>query len=169
MKRIPILLLVVGFLLLMAPSARGQSASQSDANDEDAVIGLWRTEPTDQGYAHVRIEREGDRYRGEIVSLSEPSFAAEEGPEWAGKPKVDRNHPDAAKRSRPIIGLEIVWGFAHKGPGRWDGGRIYDPENGKTYKAKMRLQSDGTLDVRGFIGFSLLGRTTEWQRISTDG
>ena len=133
------------------------------AQDADAVLGLWQTEPTDQGYAIIRITREQGSYQGEIVSLSEPLFAERAGLEWAGKEKVDRNNPDASKQGAPIVGLKIVWGFGFK-KGRWEGGRIYDPENGKTYKAKMTMNDDGSLAVRGFIGFSALGRTTTWQR-----
>lgn len=169
MRRTPIVTLLAVFLLALPTVTLGQQAQGVDLDPADALVGLWRTEPTDQGFAIVRITRDEDRYRGEIVSLSKPNFPPEEGPEWAGKPKVDRNNPDAAKQSRPIVGLEIVWGFAHKAPGRYEGGRIYDPENGKTYKAKMRLQPDGTLDVRGFVGFSLLGRTTQWQPVEDDG
>lgn len=156
-------LFVAPFALRAQTSAPVPTPAPPAGDPADAIVGVWRTEPTDQGYAHVRVTRDGDRYRGEIITLSKPLFAASEGPEWEGKPKVDRNNPVGGKQSRPIIGLTIVWDFKHKGPGRWEGGKIYDPENGKTYKAKIRLQDDGTLDVRGFIGFSLLGRTTRWQ------
>lgn len=134
------------------------------AQDEvaDALVGLWATERTENGIAHVRISRDGDRYHGEIVWLEEPDFPASEGPEWAGKPKVDRNNPDPKKQSQPIIGLRLAWGFQHADEGRWDGGRIYDPENGKTYKCRIRKTEDGRLEVRGFIGFALIGRTTVW-------
>lgn len=159
-------LLVVCLALLTAlPFAARLSA----AEPAEAILGLWQTQPTENGFAKVRIERADDRYRGVVVELSEPLFPASEGPEWVGKPKVDRNNPDASEQSRPIIGLAIVWDFEYKGENRWEGGRIYDPENGKTYKAKLHLAEDGSLDLRGFIGFSLLGRTTRWQRVEDGG
>ena len=83
-----------------------------------------------------------------------------------GKPKVDRQNPKEELRSRPIVGLRVVEGFEYSGGGEWKHGRIYDPESGKTYKCKMRLTDEGVLKVRGFIGFSLLGRTTEWTRVN---
>jgi uncharacterized protein (DUF2147 family) len=55
--------------------------------------------------------------------------------------------------------------FKYDGKGLWHKGRIYDPDNGKTYKAKMRLAEDDVLKVRGFIGFSMIGRTEEWTRV----
>ncbi len=82
-----------------------------------------------------------------------------------GKEKVDRENPDPALRSRPVIGLRIFEGFTYDGDGRWKNGTIYDPASGKTYSCKIRLQDDGSLKVRGFIGISLLGRTEIWTRV----
>jgi len=61
------------------------------------------------------------------------------------------------------LGLEILKNFKYKGTNEWTGGRIYDPKNGKTYSCNMRLEGD-TLKVRGYIGISVLGRTTVWTR-----
>ena len=47
---------------------------------------------------------------------------------------------------------------------QWTGGEIYDPKNGKTYSCKMKLSSDNHLEVRGYIGISMLGRTEHWER-----
>jgi len=62
--------------------------------------------------------------------------------------------------------LDIVWGFKYKGKNRWVKGKIYDPDNGKTYSCKMKLV-DNELKVRGFIGISLFGRTTVWTKKSS--
>jgi hypothetical protein len=56
------------------------------------------------------------------------------------------------------------FGFNSK---KWVDGRIYDPDNGKTYKCKMTLKEGGILHVRGYIGISALGRTTIWTRPET--
>src|SRR3546814_6005144 len=62
------------------------------------------------------------------------------------------------------MGMEILWGLK-KDDGQWDGGQILDPEKGKVYGAKLSLADDGQkLNVRGFVGFSLLGRTQTWIR-----
>jgi len=65
-----------------------------------------------------------------------------------------------------VIGLEILKNFVYKGDGVWHKGTIYDPDNGKTYKCKIRFGDDeSVLKVRGYIGFSMIGRTTEWRRV----
>ncbi len=132
------------------------------ASSPDAILGLWSTEPTDKGYAHVEINEQDGVYGGRIVWLSEPDFPP--GHERAGQPKLDLLNPDPAERGRPILGLPLLDGFEYAGDGRWRGGRVYDPENGKTYRCKIELNPDGRLKVRGFVGISLLGRTTVWQR-----
>jgi len=125
----------------------------------DRVVGLWLTEEKD---AHVRIERRDGRYFGRIVWLKEPDYPADDA--MAGRPKVDRENPIEAQRGTPIIGLPIVQGFRHE-DGEWRGGTIYDPNNGKTYKCRMWFDGE-TLRVRGYIGISLLGRSTSWTRVA---
>ena len=129
------------------------------AADPDAIVGLWRTDHTDHGYAHVEVSRRDDLYEGRVVWLSEPDFPA--GDPEAGRPKVDRLNPDPRRRGKPIIGLSLMTGFRYE-EGLWKGGRIYDPETGKTYKCTIRLGDDGTLRLRGYVGITLLGRTTVW-------
>lgn len=77
----------------------------------------------------------------------------------AGKPKVDIHNPDAKLRARDICGLTIMGGFTRNGDGGWQGGWIYDPSSGNTYKAKLHVGPEGRLHVRGYIGVPLLGRT----------
>jgi uncharacterized protein (DUF2147 family) len=69
-----------------------------------------------------------------------------------------------ALHGKPVVGMTIAWGLRRDGDG-WSGGRIVDPDNGKEYSVKFTPGKDGrTLEVRGYIGFSLLGRTQVWQR-----
>ena len=76
-------------------------------------------------------------------------------------------NPDEALRTRPVDGMEIVWGFDWDARDeRWESGRIYDPKNGKTYRCYIELREDGTLKVRGYIGFALIGRTEIWTRVT---
>ena len=71
------------------------------------------------------------------------------------------------RKDKPIIGMTILWGLKKDGD-TWSGGEILDPKNGKIYRCKMTLSKDGnSLDVRGFIGISLLGRTQTWLRAPT--
>jgi uncharacterized protein (DUF2147 family) len=128
-------------------------ALNSGAQEADAILGEWLTE---DDRALVEIYRCGDRYCGKIVSLKEPQNAD-------GTDKLDTKNPDPSKRTRKIIGLNLVWDFIYDKDNRWVRGKIYDPDNGKTYSCKITLNKD-KLDVRGYIGFSLLGRTTVWTR-----
>jgi uncharacterized protein (DUF2147 family) len=58
----------------------------------------------------------------------------------------------------------ILQGLKRDGDNRWSGGTIYKPNGGRTYKCYLELQPDGTLKVRGYIGFSLLGVSQTWTR-----
>lgn len=69
-------------------------------------------------------------------------------------------------KDKPIEGMTIMWGLMPDGENSWSGGEILDPSNGKTYKLKATLSADGqTLELRGYIGVSLIGRTQTWQKI----
>lgn len=92
---------------------------------------------------------------GRIVWLKQPN-----GPD--GKPDRDDGNPDPKLKTRPIMGLPLVWDFRKAAPGRWTGGRIYDPRSGKTYGSKMSLNPDGTLKVDGCISVVCQGQT--WKR-----
>jgi uncharacterized protein (DUF2147 family) len=80
------------------------------------------------------------------------------------RPRTDIKNPDPALRDRLLIGLNIFRGFHYDGDGAWSGGFIYDPNSGKTYRGKLKLTSRNTLNVRGYIGISLIGRTETWIR-----
>lgn len=126
----------------------------------DDVLGLWYTEDDE---AKVEITRQRGKYYGKIVWLREPLYPGED--EEAGRPKRDRNNPDEARRQDPILGLTVLKDFVFDGSSTWVKGTIYDPNNGKTYRCNMWLEDQGTLRVRGYIGISLFGRTTEWRRV----
>lgn len=146
------------------------TALSAQAGEGDAILGVWATDPDGGGgQAHIEIYADGDRYSGKIVWLEEPVYTADDEDGEEGEPKVDKNNPDEALQSRPIMGLVMMEGFRYDGNGLWNKGTIYDPDNGKTYKCKLRLGDDGVLKVRGFIGFSMIGRTSEWTRFQGDG
>ena len=68
-------------------------------------------------------------------------------------------------RNKPILGLTIIWGLEKTGDHVWSGGEILDPHNGKVYRLMLTLANDGrSLRARGYIGFSLFGRTQNWYR-----
>ncbi len=78
--------------------------------------------------------------------------------------RKDENNPDPALRERLLQGITILNDFSYDGGKRWQGGTIYDPNNGKTYNCKITLIDIDTIEVRGYVGIALFGRTEVWQR-----
>ena len=68
------------------------------------------------------------------------------------------------RKNKPLIGLEIVRGLSKDG-NEFSGGTITDPKSGKTYKCTIKTNGTDKLDVRGYIGFSLIGRTQTWHKV----
>ena len=139
------------------------------AGDGDVILGTWATDPGGEGgQAHVEIYLEGKTYAGKIVWLEEPVYGADDEDGEEGEPKVDTNNPDPGQQARPIMGLKLMEGFEFDGKETWKKGTIYDPDNGKTYKCKLRLEGQDVLNVRGFIGISMIGRTSQWTRVESE-
>jgi uncharacterized protein (DUF2147 family) len=82
-----------------------------------------------------------------------------------GKPKTDTPNPDPKLRSRPRLGMVFMQGFTYEDDNKWDNGKIYDPESGKTYSCYMKMESANTMEVKGYIGFSLIGKSQTWTRV----
>jgi len=143
-------------LLLAAFIVRGMSV----AGENGGIIGIW-TVP--DGKARIEISAAQDGLlEGRIQWLQDPTYDSTDAE--AGRAMHDRNNPDPARRGDGILGLAILQGFHEVEQNSWKGGTIYDPESGKTYSCKLKLAENGRLEVRGFIGISLLGRTEEWTR-----
>jgi len=137
----------IAAVLLTASAAFG-------ANSAD-VVGPWKTEGES---SLVEFFNCGDKLCGKVVWLKNPNYVAKgDGP--VGMQKVDLKNPDPALRKRPIIGLQVIEGLTPTGKNSWEKGTCYDPESGNSYQCKIRLESPDRLEVRGFIGFSLIGRT----------
>ncbi len=129
------------------------------ADEADAIVDQWVTE---KGEARLEIFKQKGKYHGKIVWLKEPTYSASDAE--AGTPVRDRNNPDASKRDRPILGLQLLSDFAYAGRNTWVNGTIYNAADGRTYKAKLTLKNHDKLHVRGFVGISLIGGTTVWTR-----
>ena len=129
------------------------------AVEGDDILGEWVTEDRD---SRVEIFRKDHRYFVKIVALRHPNYLPGETNGMDGKPRLDSNNQNESLRSRPLVGIELMKDFRFDND-KWIGGRIYDPKNGKTYKCEISLAEDGMLHVRGYVGVSLLGRTTVWE------
>lgn len=125
------------------------------------ILGTWLNQEKD---AKIEIFQCGNDYCGKIVWLKEPNYPAGSKDGTPGTPQLDTRNPDPAHRKDPLLGLQIIYGFQPSGDGQWKNGKIYDPDSGKTYSAKASLTSHDHLDLRGFIGISLIGRTEKWTR-----
>ena len=125
------------------------------AQNADAVKGTWMSENND---AKIEIYKTADKYAGKIV-WTKDMYEAD------GKTlKKDNKNTNENLRNRTIVNLVILTGFTYD-DGEWTDGEIYDPKNGKTYKSKMKIKGS-TLEVRGYVGSPMFGKTTVWTRVS---
>ena len=137
-------LMATSTLSLLVPSV-------AEARD---VVGIWLT---DDGKGAVEIGPCGDKRCGRLVWLKQPL-------DEAGQPLRDGNNPDPAARKQPICGLEIIKDVAPQTDGSWDGGRVYDPEEGSAYSVMLKAESDDRLEVTGYLGTKLLSESMTWTR-----
>lgn len=120
----------------------------SQAVVKDAVLGEWLAESKD---GKVLIYKQGEKYFGKIS--------------WGRDgDRKDVNNPDDKLKTQPVIGSVILRGFDFTGK-IWENGTIYDPSNGKTYSCTIKIKKPNELEIRGYVGISLLGRTTTWTRV----
>lgn len=133
------------------------AASAAWAQDASPV-GVWKTidDETGKPKSLVRISESNGELRGKIEKLFRE---AGEDP----NPKCEKC--EGVLKDQPVIGMTILTGMKKDG-GEYNGGQILDPNNGKTYKSKLTLIEGGKkLDVRGYIGIPMLGRTQTWLRV----
>lgn len=123
------------------------------ANAASPLEGLWLTE-NKRSVIHVQECDQG--LCGNIHWIIE------------GGMQYDSKNPDASKRTTPMCGLPILWGFEKDSETEWESGNIYKADEGDVYSSEMELQKDGTLKVRGYIGVSFLGKSQIWTRVSAE-
>lgn len=137
------------------------TASFAFAGDGDQILGLWTT-PKDE--CKIEILKCGDTYCGRIAWLKEPYYSADDDKGMAGQPIVDRENPNPRLRARPLIGLQLLEGFRYVAENVWEKGPIYNPDDGGTYKCRMRLSGPSRLEVRGFVMIPIFGGSSVWMR-----
>ena len=109
------------------------------------VIGKWVTEGGD---SQVEIYQSGDQLCGKIIWLKK------------GDGQLDTHNPDKSMRSRKLMGMNILTGLKKKGD-KYEGGKIYNPKNGKTYKCSIWLDGNN-LKVRGYV--AMFYETQTWPK-----
>ena len=142
MKKITITLLFV-FVGLLA-------FSQTNAD----IVGEWYNAEKD---AVITLFEEDETVSGKITWMQFPN-------DDNGNPKIDLLNPDEKLKSRERMGMVMMSGFAYDEDNIWDDGELYDPNKGKTYSGMMTLKDKNTIDLRGYIGFSFIGRSSTWTR-----
>jgi uncharacterized protein (DUF2147 family) len=140
---------LIGLILLL--TSRAGSPAQA------SPVGLWRTidDHTGKPRGLVRITETNGEYQARV----EKTF-----PKSGEDPNPKCEKCEGVRQNQPVIGMTILWGLKRQGD-EYQGGEILDPENGKIYRARIKLEDGGKkLDVRGFVGFSLFGRSQTWIR-----
>lgn len=115
----------------------------------DDVIGTYMTDKKD---GMIEITKRNSKYYGKLL------WTITEG-------KLATNNPDPSQKTQLLTGKEILKDFDFNGTNLWHNGTIYDPKNGKTYSCKITRDEKGNLNVRGYIGISLIGRTAFFIKI----
>ena len=124
--------------------------SQTNAD----IVGEWYNAEKD---AVITLFEENETVSGKITWMQFPN-------DDNGNPKTDPLNPDEKLKSRARMGMVMLTGFAFIKDKIWDDGELYDPKKGKTYSGMMTLKDKNTIDLRGYIGFSFIGRSSTWTR-----
>lgn len=119
---------------------------------QNQIVGKWMSEDKE---GITEIYEQNKLYFGKITWLKKPN-------DDKGKPITDTENPDKSKRNIAIMGLVILSDFSFKN-NEWKGGKIYDPQKGKTYTCTMWLTDNNTLKVRGYVG--IFYQTQIWTRV----
>jgi uncharacterized protein (DUF2147 family) len=135
------------FFITLSISSKGQAIAA------DRIVGEWLSENKDR---KIEVYKVGQEFFGKLI-WSASLFEAD------GKTaRKDIRNRNVSLRDRPLQNVDILTNFIY-GDEIWDGGKMYDPQSGKTYNCIMRLKNE-LLEVRSYIGFPLLGSSTYWKR-----
>ena len=130
------------------------SSISAFAQTNSVIVGEWYNAEKD---AIITIYEDGETVSGKITWMLYPN-------DDKGNPKTDPLNPDEKLKSRPRMGMVMMSGFTFIKDKVWDDGELYDPKKGKTYSGMMTLKDKNTIDLRGYIGFSFIGRSSTWTR-----
>lgn len=153
MKKLSIVLMIIAAGIFTGTNLMAQDYKADD------LLGIWLNEDED---AHIEIYKENDLYFGKIIWLKFPID------DETGKPKLDKHNPDPELQKRPSLGIQLLTNFEWDEDNEWDEGEIYDPKTGKTYNCYIVMKEYDRLKIRGYIGISLIGKTTYWTRVKEE-
>jgi uncharacterized protein (DUF2147 family) len=130
------------------------SSTLAFAQTNADIVGEWYNAEKD---AVITLFEDGRTISGRITWMKFPN-------DKNGNPKTDLLNPDEKLRARARMGMVMMHGFVHIEAKVWGNGKLYDPKKGKTYSGKLTLTDENTLDLRGYIGFSFIDRSSIWTR-----
>ncbi len=124
--------------------------------NSQSIVGKWKTidDTTGEAKSIVEVFSKSGKIYAKVVEILDPVNKNSVCKKCSGEDK-----------NKPILGLTIIKGLSKDGS-EYNSGEILDPNNGKSYKCALSLESKDKLKVRGYIGFSLLGRTQYWHRVN---
>lgn len=126
-------------------------------NGQDEILGTWLNEEKD---GKIFVYKQADEYFGRVTWIEHDTN------DDGTSPRLDSENPDSKLAEKPIVGLIILENLEwDDDDNEWDDGEIYDPRSGNTYSCYAKLEDDDTLFLKGYIGFSLIGRSTLWTRV----
>jgi uncharacterized protein (DUF2147 family) len=143
--------------LILSACFIGLLAGNTYAQATDPAIGVWKTidDKTNQPASLIKIEEANGFLQGTIIKTF---------PAPGETPLVYCNLCKDDRKDKPLIGMKIMSDLKKDGAGTWSDGKILDPKNGETYKVKVATEDGKKMDVRGYIGVPLLGRTQVWYK-----
>jgi len=158
----PVFLLGLAFIMLSAFSvchnAKTMAVVQEQQTkvDADDIIGVWH--PKDSKM-NIEIFKTSDEYKGKIVWLKEPKDAK-------GESIKDKLNPQRNLRTQDVLGMTNLTELEYNTVDEtWEDGLIYNPMTGETMKASIKMINTNTLELTGFMGFSLSEVTVTWEKV----
>lgn len=144
------LLLAFGFL-----------QAQGNGSHADDILGTYSAyDNARQENFHLNFYKaDNGEYQARIIWMDQPT-------DDLGKPRTDVNNPRSEQRHIPLSHLVIVRGLRYDARSKeWQGGRVYDPMSGKTYRCFIEFESENVIRMRGYIGFRFLGKSFYWSKL----
>lgn len=161
----PVFLLSLAFSVLSAFSFCQNAKKTSIVQQQnlkveaDDIIGVWHPKDSEYKIEMFKIDNE---YQGKIVWLKNPNNTK-------GEPKKDKLNPKRSLRTQTILGMINITDFEFNDiDDVWEDGLIYDPTTGETMKGTVKFVDSNTLELTGFMGFSLSEVTITWNRVSKE-
>lgn len=128
------------------------------AKSPETLLGEWWTE-NNEGRVRFTKDKDGT-YRGTTTCCKPKNPSPDH-------PAVDMYNPNPKMRTRPTVGIILIWKLRYEGEGAFEDGYVYNPRDGKTYRFDAEIVDKNTLKIRGYAGISLFGQTQIWKRVTT--